>query len=129
MVEAGNGGRITNNATSVHEHIPRVGASAYCASKGELGLIAKVTATELAEHGIVVNAIALGEIATPMTGAEDADPHAIERPNLPLGRPGHAHEVASRIAFLTSEKAQPTRRDLIRRVSGFFLRFPQLAVL
>jgi NAD(P)-dependent dehydrogenase (short-subunit alcohol dehydrogenase family) len=33
MVEAGNGGRIIN-ITSVHEHIPRTGASAYCASKG-----------------------------------------------------------------------------------------------
>src|SRR5919199_4007609 len=36
MVDAGNGGRIIN-ITSVHEHIPRTGASAYCASKGGLG--------------------------------------------------------------------------------------------
>ena len=33
MVDGGNGGRIIN-VTSVHEYIPRVGASAYCASKG-----------------------------------------------------------------------------------------------
>ena len=104
MVEAGNGGRIIN-VTSVHEHIPRVGASAYCASKGGLGLLTKVMAMELAEHGIVVNAIAPGEISTPMTGAEDTDPRTIERPNLPLGRPGHAREVASWIAFLASEEA------------------------
>jgi NAD(P)-dependent dehydrogenase (short-subunit alcohol dehydrogenase family) len=104
MVEAGNGGRIIN-VTSVHEHIPRVGASAYCASKGGLGLLTKVMAMELAKHGIFVNAIAPGEIATPMTGAEDTNPHTIERPNLPLGRPGHAREVASWIAFLASEKA------------------------
>ena len=104
MLEAGNGGRIIN-VTSVHEHIPRVGASAYCASKGGLGLLTKVMAMELAEHGILVNAIAPGEIATPMTGAEDTNPHTIERPNLPLRRPGHAREVASWIAFLASEKA------------------------
>jgi NAD(P)-dependent dehydrogenase (short-subunit alcohol dehydrogenase family) len=104
MVEAESGGRIIN-VTSVHEHIPRVGASAYCASKGGLGLLTKVMAMELAEHGIVVNAIAPGEISTPMTGAEDTDPRTIERPNLPLGRPGHAREVASWIAFLASEKA------------------------
>ncbi len=36
MVEVGNGGRIVN-ITSVHEHVPRIGASAYCASKGGLG--------------------------------------------------------------------------------------------
>lgn len=34
MADAGNGGRIIN-ITSVHEHIPRIGASAYCASKGD----------------------------------------------------------------------------------------------
>src|SRR4028118_180024 len=33
MVEAGNGGRIIN-ITSVHEHVPRIGAFAYCASTG-----------------------------------------------------------------------------------------------
>jgi NAD(P)-dependent dehydrogenase (short-subunit alcohol dehydrogenase family) len=104
MVEAGNGGRIIN-ITSVHEHIPRTGASAYCASKGGLGLLTKVMAMELAEHGITVNAIAPGEISTPMTGAEDTDPGTIERPNLPLGRPGHAREIAAWVAFLASEKA------------------------
>jgi NAD(P)-dependent dehydrogenase (short-subunit alcohol dehydrogenase family) len=64
MVEAGQGGRIIN-ITSVHEHIPRVGASAYSASKAGLGLLTKVMSMDLAEHGISVNAIASGEIATP----------------------------------------------------------------
>jgi NAD(P)-dependent dehydrogenase (short-subunit alcohol dehydrogenase family) len=104
MVEAGSGGRIVN-ITSVHEHIPRTGASAYCASKGGLGLLTKVMAMELAEHGITVNAVAPGEISTPMTGAEDTDPETIERPNLPLGRPGHAREIAAWVAFLASEKS------------------------
>jgi NAD(P)-dependent dehydrogenase (short-subunit alcohol dehydrogenase family) len=104
MIEAGNGGRIIN-ITSVHEHIPRTGASAYCAAKGGLGLLTKVMAMELAEYGIRVNAIAPGEIATPMTGAEDTDPRTIERPNLPLGRPGHAREIAAWVAFLASEKS------------------------
>src|SRR5215207_4995302 len=104
MVEAGNGGRIIN-ITTVHEHIPRTGASAYCASKGGLGLLTKVMAMELAPYAIRVNAIAPGEISTPMTGAEDTNPHTIERPNLPLGRPGHAREVAAGVAFLASEKA------------------------
>jgi len=104
MADAGNGGRIIN-ITSVHEHIPRIGASAYCASKGGLGLLTKVMAMELAPYGVAVNAIAPGEIATPMTGAEDTDPTTIERPNLPLGRPGHAREIAHFVAFLASEKA------------------------
>ena len=107
MADAGNGGRIIN-VTSVHEHIPRTGASAYCTSKGGLGLLTKVMAMELAPYGIMVNAIAPGEISTSMTGAGDTDPHTIERPNLPLGHPGHAREIASWIAFLASEKAAYT---------------------
>jgi len=104
MVEQGSGGRIVN-ITSVHEHIPRTGASAYCASKGGLGLLTKVMAIQLPPYGITVNAVVPGEIATPMTGAEDADPGTIERPNLPLGRPGHAREIAAWVAFLASERS------------------------
>jgi NAD(P)-dependent dehydrogenase (short-subunit alcohol dehydrogenase family) len=104
MVDAGSGGRIVN-ITSVHEHVPRAGASAYCASKGGLGLLTKVMAMELAQHGIRVNAVAPGEISTPMTGAEDTDPATIEKPNLPLGRPGHAREIADFVVFLASEKS------------------------
>jgi NAD(P)-dependent dehydrogenase (short-subunit alcohol dehydrogenase family) len=104
MVDVGHGGRIVN-ITSVHEHVPRIGASAYCASKGGLGLLTKVMAMELAEYDILVNAIGPGEISTPMTGAEDEDPTTIERPNLPLGRPGHAREIAAWVAFLASERS------------------------
>ena len=104
MVQAGRGGRIVN-ITSVHEHQPRVGAAPYCAAKGGLGLLTQVMALELAEHGITVNAVAPGEIATPMTGLEDVDPHTESRPGIPLGRPGDAREVAAVVAFLAGPDA------------------------
>src|SRR3954464_7187575 len=106
MAAAGRGGRIVN-VTSVHEHQPRVGAAAYCAAKGGLGLLTRVAALELADHGITVNAVAPGEIATAMTGQEDEDPTAPghDRPGVPLGRPGKAHEVAAVVAFLASPEA------------------------
>jgi NAD(P)-dependent dehydrogenase (short-subunit alcohol dehydrogenase family) len=37
-----------------------------------------------------------------MTGQEDQDPTTTERPGVPLGRPGHAREIADVIAFLAS---------------------------
>lgn len=101
MVDAGRGGRIVN-VTSVHEHVPLGGAAAYCAAKGGLGLLTKVMALELGGHGITVNAVAPGEVATPMTGADDQDPAAEDRPALPAGRPGNAHEIAEAIAFLAN---------------------------
>jgi NAD(P)-dependent dehydrogenase (short-subunit alcohol dehydrogenase family) len=107
MVDQGRGGRIVN-VTSVHEHVPLREAAAYCAAKGGLGMLTKVMALELAEHGITVNAVAPGEIATPMTGAEDEDPHGLERPAIPAGRPGDAREIAAAIAYLVSAEASYT---------------------
>ena len=104
MVEAGRGGRIVN-VTSVHEHVPRLGAAAYCAAKAGLGMLTKVLALELAEHGITVNAVAPGEIATEMTGQDEEDAYRTARPGNPLGRPGHVNEVASVIGFLASPRA------------------------
>jgi NAD(P)-dependent dehydrogenase (short-subunit alcohol dehydrogenase family) len=104
MVAAGRGGRIIN-ITSVHETQPRVGASAYSAAKGGLGMLTKVMAQELGAHGITVNSVAPGEIATPMTGQEDVDPTTRDRPGVPLGRPGDAREVAAVVAFLASPEA------------------------
>ena len=105
MVADGVPGRIVN-VTSVHEHLPRLGASAYCAAKAGLGMLTQVLALELGEHGITVNSVAPGEISTPMTGMDEAEAYHQERPGNPLGRPGHVQEVASVIGFLCSPRAR-----------------------
>jgi NAD(P)-dependent dehydrogenase (short-subunit alcohol dehydrogenase family) len=100
MVEQGRGGRIVN-VTSVHEHVPLPDGAAYVTAKHALGGLTKQMAFELGEHGILVNSVAPGEIATKMTGQEDEDPRGNERP-VPVGRPGDAREVGALIAFLAS---------------------------
>ena len=97
MLDQGRGGRIIN-VTSVHEHIPMDGSAPYTSSKHGLGGFTKVAAIELAEHGITVNAVAPGQIATRMTGQEDQEPEPSE--GIPLGRAGEAHEIAGAVAFL-----------------------------
>ena len=100
MIAAGAGGRIIN-VTSVHEHIPLRGNAPYTASKHGLGGFTKLAALELAEHGITVNAVAPGQIATRMTGQEDQEPDRSD--GIPLGRAGYAAEIASMIAWLAGE--------------------------
>ena len=104
MAAAGHGGRLIA-VTSVHEHQPRVGSAAYDAAKHGLGGLMKTLALELGQYAITANCVAPGEIATPMTGQEDHDPHAERRPGVPLGRPGDAREIAAVIAFLASAQA------------------------
>lgn len=104
IATAGNGGRLIA-VTSVHEHQPLVGSAAYDAAKHGLGGLMKTLALELGQYQITANCVAPGEIATPMTGQEDQDPHRASRPGVPLGRPGDAREIASVIAFLASPQA------------------------
>jgi NAD(P)-dependent dehydrogenase (short-subunit alcohol dehydrogenase family) len=97
MAEQGRGGRIVV-VSSVHEHIPLSGNAPYSASKHGLGGMVKVAALELAGHGITVNAVAPGQIATRMTGQEDQEPAPSD--GIPVGRAGEAHEIASLVTWL-----------------------------
>lgn len=101
MVEQGSGGAIIN-VTSVHEYVPLSGATPYVASKHGLGGLTKSMALELGPHGIRVNAVAPGQIATRMTGQEDEEPSPSQ---VPLGRAGDAREVGALIAWLASDQA------------------------
>ena len=104
MVEQGRGGRIVN-VTSVHEFKPIVEGVAYTVAKHGLGGLTKQLAFELGQHGITVNSVAPGMVATPMTDLEDEDPRGVDKPEYPLGRPGDAREIASCIGWLCSEGA------------------------
>ncbi|MFQ4148783.1 SDR family oxidoreductase [Arthrobacter sp. LAPM80] len=104
LIAGESGGRIVV-VTSIHAHQPRFGFGAYCASKFGLDGLAKTLALELSGHGITVNTIAPGEIATHLAPDETRHPHDIPRPGLPLGHAGTAEEVAGVVAFLASPAA------------------------
>lgn len=104
MVAAGRGGRMVA-ITSVHETQPRVGSAAYVAAKHGLGGLVETMAQELGEHAITVNAVAPGEIATPLNDMDSEDAENTHRPGIPLGRPGKPEEIAAVVAFLASPAA------------------------
>jgi 3-oxoacyl-[acyl-carrier protein] reductase len=58
-------------------------------------------ALELAPHGITVNAVAPGWIAT----ASSSDDELAAGAGTPIGRPGRPEEVAAAVAFLASAAA------------------------
>lgn len=85
------------------------GAALYAASKGAIVAFTKSLALELASFNIRVNAVAPGDVLTPMTIEQiKADPENLLKEMAsvyPLNRIGTANEVAEIIAFLASDKA------------------------
>jgi glucose 1-dehydrogenase len=82
-------------------------ALAYCVSKAGVVQLTNVAALALARHGIRVNAIGPGTIATEMSQAAYADPE-VQRQVLsrtPMGRVGQPEELASAALFLASDDA------------------------
>jgi glucose 1-dehydrogenase len=106
MCGAGIPGAIVN-VSSVHEVIPWIEFSHYCASKGGMKLFAQTAARELAPHGIRVVNVAPGAILTPINQNLIDDPkkrEAVEA-EIPLGRTGTAEEIAAAIAWVAGPEA------------------------
>ncbi len=74
----------------------------YAAAKGAVDTMTIGLAREVAKEGVRINTISPGAIDT-----EIHEPGRLERimPNLPMGRPGRAEEVAEAILFLLSDAA------------------------
>lgn len=104
MRDAGRGGAIVN-ISSIHEDFPMPGNTPYCVSKGGMRMLMRNLALELAPHGIRVNNVAPGAIATPINQATLSDPAKLETLHeiIPLGRMGQAGEVAAVALFLASD--------------------------
>jgi 2-deoxy-D-gluconate 3-dehydrogenase len=77
---------------------------AYAAAKGGVAQLTKALANEWAPHGVQVNAIAPGYVATDLTNALQNDPtrsrQILER--IPAGRWGSPQDVAGAAVFLAS---------------------------
>jgi NAD(P)-dependent dehydrogenase (short-subunit alcohol dehydrogenase family) len=95
------------NVASIQSFVATPNSVAYTASKGGVGQLTKALASELAEFGIRVNAIAPGVIATPMTAGTLADPAKVGAllNHVPMRRYAEAEELAGPAMFLCSPLA------------------------
>ena len=103
-------GNIVNVASDAGLHGNYL-CSLYCASKGAVILYTRALAIEIASFGVRVNAIAPGDIMTPLTEEQLKKAPFLEEGRsamasvYPMGRIGTADEAAAVICFLASSRA------------------------
>jgi len=97
-------GRIVNIG-SINGQAGQYGQVNYAAAKSGIHGFTKALAQEGAKAGVTVNAIAPGYIDTDMVAAVPQDVLAKIIAKIPVGRLGHAEEIARAVAFLCSEDA------------------------
>lgn len=123
-------GRVVN-VTSIHARLSEPMSLAYDVSKGGLESATRTAALELADHGVLVNAVAPGFVATRMSivdghdelvGAPFTDVY-VGQGRLPLRRAARSEEIAHVVAFLASEQNTYVTGQTITVDGGLSARF------
>jgi NAD(P)-dependent dehydrogenase (short-subunit alcohol dehydrogenase family) len=109
MIADGVPGRIIS-ISSKNGLMAEAGLAHYNASKGAVELITKSLAAELGPHGITVNGVAPGMIATPIDGDFPLDRAAFDaawEERIPLrGGYGRPEDVVGAVLYLASDAAR-----------------------
>jgi 3-oxoacyl-[acyl-carrier protein] reductase len=116
MVAQGRGGRIVNVASNSGLFGGR-GRAAYGASKAGIINLTQTMAIELAQHAILVNAVAPGPTKTSSDQPDKPWPSVLSR--MPLQRWGEPREIAAVAAFLASGEASFTTGHVYAADGGF----------
>jgi len=123
MLQRGLGGKIVNIA-SVLSFQGGVFVSAYTAAKGGIAQLTKALANEWAAHGINVNAIAPGYMATDNTTAlrSDADRNRQLLERIPAGRWGEPKDIAGAALYLCSSASDYVHGHVLAVDGGWLAR-------
>ena len=98
-------GWIVNQSSIAGKAFTPIVACHYAATKAALIGLTRHLAGEIGPHGITVNAIAPGRIATPMVAVAGGATNAAVAAETPLRRLGTPEEVARAVCFLTGPDA------------------------
>jgi len=117
MKRQGSGSIIST--ASVCSFTAGIGNHIYSVAKAGVVMLTKSAAMELAEHGVRVNAVCPGYIATPLAGGvrlgTDGDEKTLRRvensrqrtmDSQPMARTGEPEDIAAYVAFLASADAE-----------------------
>jgi len=94
-------GRIVNVSSTTGPLVSNPGEAAYSTAKAAMVGMARGIALEVAGHGVTINCVAPGWVAT----AVQTPSEIVASRYTPLGRAGTADEMAAMIAFLASPGA------------------------
>ena len=116
-------GRVINIA-SVLSFQGGIRVPAYTAAKHGLAGLTRALANDLAPHGITVNAIAPGYMATDNTTAlrNDASRARQILDRIPMGRWGHPDDLAPAVLFLASPASGYVTRTIVPVDGGWLSR-------
>ncbi len=113
-------GRIIN-VGSVVGTMGNAGQTNYAAAKAGVIGFTKSMAREVASRGVTVNTVAPGFIATDMTKALNDEQRAATLAQVPAGRLGEPHEIASAVTFLASNEAAYITGETLHVNGGMYM--------
>lgn len=105
LKEQGDGGSIINIGSGANKQ-PFMNLIDYCASKGGLEQLTRVSACELGQYGIRVNCVAPGAIEIERTKEESDDYAGTWSPLTPMGRIGYPEDIANMVVHLAGDGAE-----------------------
>ncbi|WP_435098528.1 SDR family NAD(P)-dependent oxidoreductase [Halarchaeum sp. P4] len=123
MLERDDPGVIINTA-SISSNLAQYDQVGYDATKGAVRMLTRGSALDLAEHGIRVNAVAPGQIATEFVegwseeATEKASSGGLIKP-VPLGRAGVPDDLPGAYLYLASEDASYVTGEFVHVDGGW----------
>ena len=116
------------NFGSIWGDVAGAGVTAYCVSKGAVHQLTRALALEHAEDGIRVNAVAPGEVNTPMIRSGREKPPTVDElqkladETIPMKRLAAPEEIAEVVLFLASEKSSYMTGSIVPVDAGYTAR-------
>ena len=116
------------NFGSIWGDVGTAGVVAYCASKGAVHQITRAMALDHVEDGIRINAVAPGEVNTPMLSSGHLTPPTakdldrLAHSTIPMKRLAEPEEIAEVVVFLASDAASYMTGAIIPVDGGYTAR-------